>query len=215
MDLEAPPEYRPYLGRMPSFVYLQERTAPEELVVHYREHGEFTYRRNGSWGVETPLQGGDARTLTSRRSAHMRWPANFDPQMAFFVLPNEVVHWLWDDRVSLSSLHRQRLSHRAVRADTGRYETWFANGWEALFWKDVQNRWLCVRAYIPRWNDMPYFVFEWRFWWSDAQFEPLVWSRPSRGWVMAGHPDAEYVDVPPGAVAWLNSRSVNAPLFYV
>jgi hypothetical protein len=80
MNRRAAPPFTPYLGQSPSYDYIWEQLTAQglELVVAYCEYGELSYRISGSWGVE--VENGIERVLTSRESAHMRWPENLRPR---------------------------------------------------------------------------------------------------------------------------------------
>jgi len=211
---EGPPEFTLYLGPAPSYECIREQLTADglELVVTYWEYGELSYRADGAWGAE--VQNGSERILTSRESAHMRWADNLRPGRPFRVLPNDVTRWLWQ-RVSLSSLRaNQRLSRRAVRDDPNNYEIVGIQGLEELVWKDNENRVVSVRALVPWWHRplggvlKPYQQFESRLCCeTQANYTPLIFSMRARRWVMARHPDgAEFVDVPAGAVSWLQRQ---------
>ena len=207
-----PPEFTFYFGQTPSYDYIRESLL--ELVVAYVDYGEMTYRRDGAWGVE--VQDGAECILTGRESAHMRWAENFRPGRPFRVLPNDVVRWLWQ-RVSLVSLRRQRISREGFRRDQREYVEWNNAGRYEFVWTDNQNRCVSVRVEVPwRWlatsgHWEPYQVFEARPFWEDtAVFQPLVFSLRSRRWLMTGLPGAGFVDVPPGAVRWLQTQVARA-----
>jgi len=208
---EGPPEFTLYLGPAPSYEYIREQLSAEglELVVAYYEYGELSYREHGAWGAE--VQNGIERILTSRESAHMRWAENLRPGRPFRVLPNDVTRWLWQ-RLSLSSLRAtQRLSREAIRNDPNTYEMHGAEGAEELIWKDGQNRWVSVRALVRWWHRplggelSPYQLFEAR-WETHPCYIPLVFSMRARRWVMTRHSDGEFVEVPVGAVNWLQRQ---------
>ena len=214
------PEYSPYLGRSPSYEYIREQLTAQglELVVTYWEYGELSYRRNDTWGVE--VENGVERILTSRESAHMRWPENLRPGRPFQVLPNDVTRWLWQ-QLSLANLRAtQRVSREAIRSDPNHYQIVCRHGQnrndpnhQELVWEDSQNRRISVRVLVPAWHHplggvlSPYQVFEARpCWQTHPYYIPLVFSVQARRWVMTGHPDGEFVDVPPGAAHWLQHQ---------
>lgn len=121
MNRRAAPPFTPYLGQSPSYDYIWEQLTAQglELVVVYCDYGELLYRINGSWGVE--VENGIERVLTSRESAHMRWPENLRPGQPFRVLPNDVVRWLWQ-QLSLANLRATQLVTReASRNDRNHY----------------------------------------------------------------------------------------------
>jgi hypothetical protein len=207
------PEYTTYFGAVPSYDYIREQLTAEglELVVAYcdSEYGELSYRQNGAWGVE--VKNGIERILTSQESAHMRWAENLRPGRPFRVLPNDVTRWLLQ-QLSLASLRAtHRLSRRAIRNDPNNYEIGSLAGQEELIWKGNQNRWVSVRALVPWWHRplggelRPYQLFEARRE-THPCYIPLVFSMRARRWVMTGHPDAEFVEVPVGAVNWLQRQ---------
>jgi hypothetical protein len=199
-----------YLGRTPSYDYIREQFTAQglELVVAYGEYGELSYKRDRAWGVE--VENGIERTLTSRESAHMRWAENMMPGRPFQVLPNDVTRWLWQE-LSLASLRAtQQVPREAIRSDPNHYEVVRFEGMEELVWEDNQGRRTSVRILVPWWHHplggvlSPYQLFEARpCWETHPDYVPLVFSVRTRQWVMTGHPDAEFVGVPPGAVNWL------------
>jgi hypothetical protein len=199
-----PPEFTPTYARTVSFEYMWERLAPmPELVVRYYEFGELTYRRNGSWGMESYRS--EVRILTSRASAHIRWPQNLDPERSFRLLPNQVVQWLWQ-RVSLASIRRQRVTLRGLHNDRNRYGTCYTDHLEACFWRDRQTRmWVFVRVLECSVDDQPYYVFEGRIGTNENHiFEPLVFSMDRRRWLVQGPTGFnDFVEVPDGVAHWL------------
>ena len=206
----TPPEFTLYLGPTPSYNYIGETLL--ELVVAYSDYGELRYRRDGAWGVE--VQDGADRILTSRESAHMRWTENHRPGQPFWVLPNDVVRWLWQG-VSLASLRRQQISREAFHRDLNQYRVWRNVGQDEYIWKDSQNRQASVQVYVP-WDATLGHAEGYQllqacpFWEANAIFEPLVFSMRLRQWVMTGLPGAEFVEVPLGAARWLQDQVVRA-----
>ena len=213
MNRRAAPPFTPYLGQSPSYDYIWEQLTAQglELVVVYCDYGELSYRINGSWGVE--VENGIERVLTSRESAHMRWPENLRPGQPFRVLPNDVVRWLWQQRSLANLRSTQLVTREASRNDRNHYHIVGPPGQEELVWEDDQNRKISVRVRVPWWHTplggvlSPYQLFEARpCWETHPHYIPVVFSMRGRRWVLTGHPDGEFVRVPPGAVHWLQHQ---------
>lgn len=95
---EDPPEYTPFLGRVPTWMELSEQ--PDGLYVRYWPNVPygfgFMYRRGGC-GTEVSVAEGrvmEARLDASRRSRFIGYP-EIEDSGTMAVLPNVVVAWLW------------------------------------------------------------------------------------------------------------------------
>ena len=116
------PRYPINLGRQISIWRVHEAADGAELHVDYgHDHGWFVYRHRRAddpvrvVGTEVNATG-EARALTSNRSAFIRQAENFDPHMSFRVLPNLVMRWLINEEGLVYQLVVQRNSYYDQRA---------------------------------------------------------------------------------------------------